>query len=60
MRCHPWTHGIDIGADEVVGNDVLEEAEPELGHGREDGALAGDGRGQDDVERRDAIRGDDQ
>jgi hypothetical protein len=43
----------------MIRHEVAEEAEPEERELREDRALGGDGRG-DDVERADAIGGDDE
>jgi hypothetical protein len=44
----------------VVGYDVGEQAEPEARHAGEDLALAGNGLGHDDVERRDPVGRDHQ
>jgi hypothetical protein len=48
------------GAEDVVGNDVFQEFEPEKRELREDAALVGNGRGKDDVEGGEAVGGDDQ
>ena len=49
-----------LGRDDVIANDVRREREPVEREGREHPALVGDRRREDDVERRDAIRGDQQ
>ena len=51
---------VRVGGDEVIGADELGEVEPEPRQLRQDLALEGDERGQDVVEGRDAVRGDDQ
>ena len=51
---------VDIGRDHVVGANELGEVEPEPRELGEDLALERDERGQDVVEGRDAVRGDDQ
>ena len=49
-----------FGGDQVIGDDVAQEIEPEKRHLRQDAALAGDTLRQDAVERRDAVGGDDE
>ena len=44
----------------MVGDDQPDEIEPELRELGQDLALVGDERGQDPVERGDAVRGDDE
>ena len=53
-------HVVHALAGEVVGHDVGEFAEPEIGDLGKDFAFAGDGFGQDDVEGGQAVAGDDQ
>src|SRR6266852_5312880 len=48
------------GAEDVVGNDVLQEIEPEERELSQNAALVGDWRGKDDVEGGEPVRGDDQ
>ena len=49
---------VDIGGDEVVGDDVGEEIEPEQGNLAEDASFVRDAGGQDVVEGGDAVGGD--
>ena len=49
-----------VDAGELVGHDVAELGEPEVGDGLQYLALARDRVGQDDVEGRQAVGGDDQ
>ncbi len=53
-------HVFERNIGQLVGDDVTEFLEPEIGHGGEYGALAGDGCGHDHVEGRQAVGGDDQ
>src|SRR6266849_5350562 len=48
------------GAEDMVGDDVLQEIEPEERELSQNAALVGNGRGKDDVEGGKPIRGDDQ
>ena len=48
------------GAEDMVGNDVLQQIEPEERKLREDAPLVGNRRGQNDVKGRKAVRRDDQ
>ena len=49
---------VDVGGDQVIGDDFGEEIEPEQGKLGEDASLVGDAGGQDVVEGRDAVGGD--
>ena len=49
---------VDVGGDQVVGNDVGEVVEPEQGNLAEHASLVRDAGGQDVVEGRDAVGGD--
>ena len=49
---------VDIGGDQVVGDDVGEVIEPEQGNLAEDASLVGDAGGQNVVEGGDAVGGD--
>jgi hypothetical protein len=51
---------LDVGGDEVVGDEVLEEVEPEEGELGEDAALIGNAGAEDMIEGGDAIRGDEE
>ena len=48
-----------LGVDHVVGDDIGQLLKPEVADLREHDALVGDRRGQDHVERREAVGGDD-
>src|SRR6267378_3232896 len=48
------------GVDDVVGNYILQQMEPEKRKLRKDAALVGNRRGKDDVESGEPVRGDDQ
>ncbi len=48
------------GAEDVVGNYILQQTEPEKRKLRKDAALVGNRRGKDDVESGEPVRGDDQ
>src|SRR6202165_2267251 len=48
------------GADDVVGNYILQQVAPEKRKVRKDAALVGNRRGKDDVESGEPVRGDDQ
>ena len=50
--------GVDIGGNQVVGDGIAQQIEPEERHLREHAALAGYALGQNAVECRDTIRGD--
>jgi hypothetical protein len=52
--------GFRIDAGQLVGNDVAELVEPEIGHGLQHFALARNRVGQDDVEGGQAVGGDDE
>ncbi len=49
----------DVGGDEVIGDDGLEQVEPENRERGEHAALVGNGCGEDVVEGRKAVGGDD-
>src|SRR5208282_3729593 len=49
---------VHVDGDEVVGNDVGQVIEPEQGNLAQDASLVGDARGQDVVESRNAVGGD--
>jgi hypothetical protein len=53
-------HRLGVDAGQLVGNHMGQLAEPEIRHGGQHRALAGNRIGQDHVEGREAIGGDDQ
>jgi len=48
------------GTEDVVGDCILQQMEPEKRELRKDTALVGNRRGQDDVESGEPVRGDDE
>jgi hypothetical protein len=53
-------HGFGVDAGELVGDDVAELGEPEVGHGHQHATLARNRIREDDVEGRQAVGGDDE
>ncbi len=51
---------VDVGGNQVIGDDVSQVIEPEQGDLAEDASLVGDAGSQDVVEGRDAVSGDEQ